>query len=318
MLPKLRILKDVEDQPSLPPLSGTISSIGEPVGGSAARSSGPCGWKVSYRSSAINKVCQPLHSFALVGSAPFCDIRLDGKGIPWVAYFLFRTENSVEVWPLAQFPKAYCGCLLSGTQMECLGGKIKIQFEAPSKPWKQPKVWPVIDFEFLDKRISVFVNAVVSTVGAGFPSSLRLPGTQLSDAQLILVWHDDQLSVTLIPNRGSRATLQVANLPMGEEIKFRDVRLAFIGVRAPRMVRGDSPLVLPQSLTLETSAGELVQQQRCELLSERIRDEFQDRRVRSLRTRWGIATFCALVAVAFGTVFAWQLFHGVGPYLFPS
>ena len=97
-----------------------------------------------------------------------------------------------------------------------------------------------------------------------------------------------------------------------------DVRLAFIGVRAPRMVRGDSPLVLPQSLTLETSAGELVQQQRCELLSERIRDEFQDRRVRSLRTRWGIATFCALVAVAFGTVFAWQLFHGVGPYLFPS
>ncbi|MDM4018866.1 hypothetical protein [Roseiconus lacunae] len=197
--------------------------------------------------------------FALVGTHPRCQVRLDYKRLPEVVYFIVIIGDRVQAWPLCGVAYPIWGNLKPGRQL--LIGKIRVNISAQPNdaPWDHATPPPpgeavndvselpspepetprgILLLDWGEEIQTRKLTRSVTILGDAHPSLMRLHGVGLRDCELAIVSAGERIwAIQLNPGSISDNTPLIRELvPGGESLWVGDLHI-WAGEKGRRSTR---------------------------------------------------------------------------------
>ncbi len=223
----------------------------------------------------------------------------------------------MEVWPLDKQAQALWGCVVPAVPLPCCGSTItfsrmlgKLGNDLATREPKEsrpPEVWPIIKIDTPEASARVLLNQPVTTLGSELPSLVRVPNSPLAPCQVVFMWSDPELTVIYIPRAGSTSGVQQLVMRVGEELKNKNLRIAFQAIKEATAVER-----LPNDAGIVSG---LDYEQVFRKHAEKLRDTFSCRQsLRDRRRRLWICAFSAIFSVI-AVVLTYLLLSKVVPFM---
>ena len=135
--------------------------------------------------------------FAMVGSHPYCHIRIDKPGTPDLVYVVFSFKETIEVWPTVAIAFPQWGPLADSQPLMVGGTSILFEQRENEAPlpenFRRSSKMHILDLDGEPhiKRRSVLLNHRVQIVGGNHPSTIRIRDVGLSDCEQAIVGFDE-------------------------------------------------------------------------------------------------------------------------------
>ena len=134
--------------------------------------------------------------FALVGSHPSCQIRIDKLSVPDLVYVVFSFKETIEVWPTTAIAFPQWGPLAANQPLMVGGTQLRFVQQEHKSPctesYHRSGKMHILDVDRPHmRRRSVVLDHRVQIVGGGHPSTIRIRDVGLSNCEQAIVGFDE-------------------------------------------------------------------------------------------------------------------------------